>query len=89
VSAGTGLAMKPGFSQLAPGSGVNSLFSVRKSANCLIRLSSAESTFSWWPHAWMLIGESRPAYGDIIRPDSFSTSWASVSMSSSLRASGS
>ena len=42
--------MKSGFSQLAPGSGVNALFSVRKSANCLIRLSSAESSLSWWPH---------------------------------------
>ena len=48
---------------LAAGAGlrVNSPLQVRKSANCSIRLSSAESTFSWWFHDWRLIGESRPA----------------------------
>ena len=84
----SGLAMKSGFSQLAPGSGVNSLFSVKKSANCLIRLSPAESSFSWWPHDWMLIGLSSPAYGDSIRPVLFSTSFARVSMSALLTSSG-
>src|SRR6478735_10270436 len=34
------------------------------SMNCGIRLSSAESTFSWWFQALTTMGESRPRYGD-------------------------
>jgi hypothetical protein len=36
---------------------------VRKSANCSIRGSSAESTFSWWFHDCRLTAASRPGVG--------------------------